>query len=100
MGMLASPLALHANAYPTPSAEKWAARANEEMQASVARREGYEKLKQTKLTQAQKDREARKAKRRADESKFKARQAQLKAQQDREREDRLKNRKAALKKIE
>jgi len=94
--MSGSPLA---SDYPAPSADKWAARAREDAQKGDERNKQFGQLQSQVLTKAQKERQARKAKRAEEERKFKARQQALRDQQSNDREQRQRNRASALGKV-
>ena len=91
---------LNPRAYPGPSAEKWAERARQDVKEEERRGQGYSDLQTKKLSKAQKERDARKAKRKADEAKYKARQQALRDKQNKEKGERGQHRATSLAKIE
>ena len=90
----------NAKAYPGPSAEVWARRAQEEMKQAKHTQKKNSELREQVLTKAQKEEKRRKEKKAAEDAKFKARQQAIVDKQRAERDNRQKARADALTKIQ
>jgi len=89
----------NAGAYPAPSAEVWARRAQQEASKSAERTKGFEELRQQVEDKKAKAAEEKRQKKRMEDAKFKARQKALRDSQTAERTQRADQRANALAKI-